>query len=142
MEAKGKKLVAPAEKKVVKKVETKRAENGKKQLAPQKLLLLVTIVNRQKADYYIDFIESFECNFELNVSAIGTAPKDVKSLLNLSDDSKTVIFAVIRQDKEKDVLYALDQKFAAIRGGKGIAFTVPMTSTIGVMLYRFLCNNK
>ena len=141
MEAKGKKLVAPAEK-VVKKIETKRAENGKKQLAPQKLLMLVTIVNRQKADYYTDLIESFECNFELNVSAIGTAPQDVKSLLHVTDDSKTVILAVIRQDKEKDALYALDQKFATIRGGKGIAFTVPMTSTIGVMLYRFLCNNK
>ncbi len=137
-----KKLTKPTAK-LAKKIEAKKAENSAKTpLAPQKLLLLVTIVSRNKADFYIDLIESFECNLELNVSAFGTAQADVKSLLNITDDSKTVILSVIRQDKESDVLYTLDNKFKTVRGGKGIAFTVPMTSTIGVALYRFLSNNK
>lgn len=138
--AKEKNLQRPAEK-IVRKIEAKKVENGKKPLAPKKLLLLVTIVNRQKADFYTDLIESFECNFELNVSALGTAREDMRSLLHITDENKTAILSVICQDKEKDVLYALNDKFNTVRGGGGIAFTIPMTSTIGVAVYRFLSNN-
>ena len=138
--AKEKKLQRPAEK-IVRKIEARKLESGKKPLAPKKLLLLVTIVNRQKADFYTDLIESFECNFELNVSALGTAREDMRSLLHITDENKTAILSVICQDKEKDVLYALNDKFNTVRGGGGIAFTIPMTSTIGVAVYRFLSNN-
>lgn len=138
--AKEKKLQRPAEK-IVRKIEARKLESGKKPLAPKKLLLLVTIVNRQKADFYTDLIESFECNFELNVSALGTAREDMKSLLHITEENKTAILSVICQDKEKDVLYALNDKFNTVRGGGGIAFTIPMTSTIGVAVYRFLSNN-
>ena len=34
----------------------------------------------------------------------------------------------------------LDEKFKTVKGGKGIAYTVPMTSTIGVAIYQFLAN--
>lgn len=138
--AKEKKLQRPAEK-IVRRIEARKLESGKKPLAPKKLLLLVTIVNRQKADFYTDLIESFECNFELNVSALGTAREDMKSLLHITDENKTAILSVICQDREKDVLYALNDKFNTVRGGGGIAFTIPMTSTIGVAVYRFLSNN-
>ena len=37
-------------------------------------------------------------------------------------------------------LEALSEKFQTIRGGKGIAYTVPMTGTIGVAIYQFLSN--
>ncbi len=139
--AEKRKLTKPSAK-IAKKIETKRAENAKTTVAPQKLLLLVTIVSRNKAEFYNDIIESFESNVSLGVSAFGTAQESVKSLLNITDDTKTVLLSVIRQDKEADLMYTLDNKFNTVRGGKGIAFTVPMTSTIGVALYRFLSNNK
>ena len=37
-------------------------------------------------------------------------------------------------------LSELDEKFRTVKGGKGIAYTVPMTSTIGVAIYQFLSN--
>lgn len=135
------KLTKPSAK-MAKKIETKRTENLKTTVAPKKLLLLVTIVSRNKAEYYTDIIESFESNISLGVSAFGTAQESVKSLLNITDDTKAVLLSVIRQDKEADLMYTLDNKFNTVRGGKGVAFTVPMTSTIGVALYRFLSNNK
>jgi glycerol-3-phosphate acyltransferase PlsY len=36
-------------------------------------------------------------------------------------------------------IYPVVWKF---KGGKGIAYTVPMTSTIGVAIYQFLSNKK
>ena len=109
-------------------------------IAPRKLKLLVTVVNREKADFYIDFIQSFEVNFQTSMPARGTANRDTLRVLGLADSDKTVIFSIIREDMCDKVLAELEQKFKTIKNGKGIAYTVPMTGTIGVAIYRFLSN--
>ena len=38
-------------------------------IAPRKLKLLVTVVNREKAEFYTDFIQSFEVNFQTSMVA-------------------------------------------------------------------------
>ena len=115
----------------------KRRAN-KPPVAPNKLVLLVTVVNRPKAEFYVDLLQQFEVNLQLDVSAFGTAPANMR--LVSADPEKQVIFTVIREDNVKAALATLEEKFATIRGGKGIAFTVPFTSTIGVSVYRFLTN--
>ena len=119
---------------------TKRStkKTAKRNLAPNKLVMLVTVVNRQKAEYYLDLLQDFNANLQLDISAFGTAPK----LLGLleGDIEKQVIFSVIRQDVAKKALETLEEKFKIIRNGKGIAFTVPLSSTIGVAIYQFLSN--
>lgn len=109
-------------------------------LAPRKLKLLVTVVNRQKAEFYMDFLQSFEVNFQTAMAASGTAGAERLRMLGLSESEKTVIFSVIREDMAALALDELDHKFRTIRGGKGIAYTIPMTGTIGVAIYRFLSN--
>lgn len=109
-----------------------------KQLAPNKLMLLVTVVPRRKAEFYVDLIASFECNMQLEVSSFGTS-----GVFGLSNDlEKQTIFSVIRQDRVADVMAVLNQKFSTIRGGKGVAFTVPLTSMVGVSSYQFLSNKQ
>ena len=119
---------------------TKRStkKTAKRNLAPNKLVMLVTVVNRQKAEYYLDLLQDFNANLQLDISAFGTAPK----LLGLleGDIEKQVIFSIIRQDVAKKALETLEEKFKTIRNGKGIAFTVPLSSTIGVAIYQFLSN--
>ena len=109
-------------------------------IAPRKLKLLVTVVNRQKAEFYMDFIQSFEVNFQTSLAARGTASQETLRLLGLGESDKTVILSVIREDMCAKALSALDQKFKTIKNGKGIAYTIPMTGTIGVAIYRFLSN--
>lgn len=108
--------------------------------APKKLMLLFTIVNRSKAEFYTDVLQKFEINMQMVVAANGTANTNVQSLLGLTDLSKSVIISVIRRDKCKLALAELSEKFNTVKGGKGIAYTVPMTSTIGVAIYQFLSN--
>ena len=108
----------------------------------KKLKLLVTVVNRNKTEFFIDFIGGFEANLQLSVLAQGTAKSETLHLLGLEDSDKSVIFSVIREDKAEEILHALEDKFHSLRGGKGIAFTTPLTSVIGVAIYRFLSNNK
>ena len=109
-------------------------------LAPRKLKLLVTVINREKAEFYMDFLQSFEVNFQTSMAARGTASKETLRLLGLGESDKTVIFSVIREDMADKALSALEQKFKTIKNGKGIAYTIPLTGTIGVAIYRFLSN--
>lgn len=109
--------------------------------APDKMQLLFTIVNRNKTEFYIDLLGNFEVNLQLILNGQGTAAEKTLDLLGLTSD-KSVIVSTIRRDRAKDALAALEEKFKTVKGGKGIAYTVPMTSTIGVAIYQFLSNKK
>ena len=63
-------------------------------------------------------------------------------MLGLEDSEKSVILSVIREGKAADAMQMLEDKFQTIKEGKGIAFTVPMSSVIGVAIYRFLSNHR
>ena len=108
--------------------------------APKKLQLLFTIVNRQKTEFFVDMLYNFEVNFQTVLSAHGTAQDHIMTLLGLTDSEKSVIISVIRQDRAAEALALLDEKFRTVKGGKGIAYTVPVSSTIGVAIYQFLSN--
>ena len=108
--------------------------------APKKLMLLFTIVNRNKAEFYVDVLQKFEINMQIILAANGTADTRIQSLFGLTNTEKSVIVSVIRRDKCQSAMSELEEKFRTVKGGKGIAYTVPMTSTIGVAIYQFLSN--
>ena len=108
----------------------------------RKLKILVTVVNRSKTEFYMDLLSDFEVNFQTAVLAQGTARSETLYMLGLEDSDKSVIFSVIREDKAPQALQTLEDKFNALKNGKGIAFTIPMSSVIGVAIYRFLSNHR
>ena len=106
-----------------------------------RLSLLFTVVNRKKTEFYTDYIQTnFEVNMQLTLAARGTASTEIRSMLGLTDSEKSVIISVIRDDKAPLALRGLEEKFNTIKNGKGIAYTVPVSSTIGVAIYQFLAN--
>ena len=109
--------------------------------AIKKLQLLVTVVDRQKGDFYLDVLSQFEVNFQMLVNGLGTANSELIDLLGLNIH-KAVILSVVREDKAKEILHCLEDKFVSVKNGRGIAFTVPLSSVIGVNLYRFMSNNR
>lgn len=121
------------------------SQNSKKntnKMTAEKLELLVTIVGRNKAEFYIDLIQSFAVNLQASVLSYGTADAKMLQLLGLSNTEKSVIFSIIQAKKIPEVCAVLDEKFKTIKGGKGVAFTLPLTSVIGTLIYRFLSNNR
>ena len=108
--------------------------------APKKLQLLFTVVNRNKTEFFIDVLHNFEVNLQMVLSARGTANDHIMTLLGLTDTDKSVIISVIRRDRSKEALTVLEEKFKTVKGAKGIAYTVPVSSTIGVAIYQFLSN--
>ena len=109
--------------------------------AIKKLKLLFTVVDRQKGEFYLDVISQFDVNCQLAISGLGTATSELVELLGL-EPHKAVILSVIREDMVDTVMNTLEDKFATIRNGKGISFAVPLSSVIGVNLYRFLSDRR
>ncbi len=109
--------------------------------AIKKLKLLFTVVDRQKGEFYLDVISQFHVNCQMAMGGLGTATSEVVELLGL-EPHKAVILSVVRDDMVEQIMNTLEDKFATIRNGKGIAFAVPLSSVIGVNMYRFLSDRR
>ena len=109
--------------------------------AIKKLKLLFTVVDRPKSEFYLDVLSELDLNCQIVTGGKGTATSDMVDLLGLNPQ-KAVIVSVIREDMTDQIMKVLEEKFRTIRNGKGIAFAVPLSSVIGVNIYRFLSNNR
>ena len=115
--------------------------NSINESAIKKLKLLFTVVDWQKSEFYLDVLSQFDVNFQMLLTGRGTAVSDVVELLGLNPH-KAVILSVIREDVTESVIHCLEDKFATVKNGAGIAFAIPLSGVIGVNLYRFLSNNR
>lgn len=115
--------------------------NSINESAIKKLKLLFTVVDRSKAEFYLDVISQFNVNCQMAMPGLGTAATDLVELLGLNLH-KAVVFSVVREDLVDEILNTLEDKFATIKNGKGIAFAVPLSSVIGVNMYQFLSDNR
>ena len=116
--------------------------SGRSRVTMNRLKILVTIVNRAKADFYMDHIQSFGVNMQMVVFGKGTAPREIATAMGLADSDRAVIFSIIGEDKLRSALDSIEEKFKTIVGGKGIAYTIPMSSIIGKSIFDFLSDNR
>lgn len=107
----------------------------------RKLTLLFTVVDRSKANFYLDMLETYEVNFQTVIYGRGTADSTMRSLLGAVESDKALLLSVIREDNAAPALAMLEEKFTRVKNGKGIAFTVPFDSIMGVHAYCFLSNS-
>ena len=109
--------------------------------AIKKLKLVFTVVDRSKAEFYLDVLSQFDVNFQMATPGKGTAQSELIDMLGLNLH-KAVLLSVVREDMVEPVMKCLENKFQTIKNGKGIAFAVPLSSVIGVSIYQFLSNNR
>lgn len=125
----------------VKKTAPAQKEQNSNTVTSNRLKLLITIVNRNKAEFYTDLIQSYAVNMQMVLMAEGTASAKMLGLLGLADNQKAVILSVIQESKTEKALLKIEEKFNTIKDGKGVAFTIPLTSVIGALIYGFLSDN-
>lgn len=115
----------------------------KKQVSSvRKLKILITIVDKSKMPLYLDLLEQYEVTVQMVLSGRGTADSQMLSVLGLVESDKSVIISWIREDKVKDALEMLNEKFNTVKNGKGVAYTIPIESIIGVTAYQLLSNDR
>lgn len=116
------------------------AKNGSS--APNRLVLLVTIVQKGKGTFFSDYLQqTFGANLQLAIVGNGTAEANLVEFLGLKD-KRSVIFSVVREDKVDMILAALEERFHSVNRDTGVAFTVPLSSVIGILSYVFLSNDQ
>ena len=118
------------------------ADLKSRNVSPHKLELLITVVPRKKAAFYMDLIQSFDANMQVAVPAQGTADSEIMRYLGLTDTDKTAIFSVVREEELDELTEVLAQKFRSIKNGEGVAAAIPFTSMIGTLLFGFLSNDR
>lgn len=122
----------------------KKHKNGKSASleAPKKLSILITVVDRSKADFYLDVLEGYEVNLQTVIYGRGTAPTEMLHYLGLSQQGKAVIISIVLEERVKEIMADYEEQYFKTKNGKGIAFTIPISSVIGVYLYQFLSNQS
>ena len=115
---------------------------AEKKLIPQKLKMMITIVNSGKGQLFLDYIESMGVNMQLCLDGEGTAPLNKSNIWGFEHKERDVIISFVPEDKTKNILKMLENKFELVKNGDGIAFTVPVSSIIGVAVYQFLIDNR
>ena len=111
-------------------------------IAPSKLEMLIVIVNASQLRYYSNIIQTADITMQISTLVSGTSDHAIMNYLGLNQSSRAAIFAVIREEKIKELLEFMDEQFSTVRDGGGIAVTVPLSSIIGTMAYGFLSNDK
>ena len=117
-------------------------KGGKQASGLRKLKLLITVIDRSKTLFYVDLLEQFEVNVQMVLYGRGTATSQLRDLLGLAESDKSAIISWIREDKVKEAMETLDEKFHKVKNGKGIAYTVSLDSIIGVSMYQLLSNDR
>ncbi len=120
----------------------KKEKHSGVNLAPNKLYLLITIVQKGKGTFFSDVIKTYESNLQISVVGRGTAHSDLIEFLGLKENRRSVVFSVIQEDKLTPCMEALEDKFHSIANDTGIAFAIPFSSMIGKLSYGFLSNDE
>ena len=97
---------------------------------PEEFLLLVVVVDRDKTRKTVDCMSDEGIFSTFTMLARGTASSDLLNLLGLGDTKKDVILSALRASSAESLLQKLVRERKLDEPGRGIAFTVPMTSVL------------
>ena len=111
-------------------------------LAPHKLVMLITVVQKGKGTFFADFIKSFDANLQIAVVGSGTADSNLVEFLGLKDKRRSIIFSIVREERVNEIMEALGERFHTVNNDTGISFAIPLSSVIGKLSYGFLSNDQ
>lgn len=104
----------------------------------KKLSMFITIVNRGQGNYVLKLFEQEGSNAQFVQLGEGTAQKEVRDILGIDDNGKEIIISLIPNIKIDDAKKQLEAFFKISKRNRGIGFSIPMTSLIGMKVYQFL----
>lgn len=109
-------------------------------IVQKKLSLFVTIVGKGQAQPVLRIFERGGSSAQFIQRGEGTARKEIYNILGIEEIDKDIVFSFISQDKIPDLKNELTAFFMANKKNRGIGFSIPLSSIIGVRVYQFLAN--
>lgn len=124
---------------------SKKVQTNKKQKTPfenranlRKLFLYIAIVNAGQGEAIINLMQYIGSSAQYVQRAVGTAPSNLLSILNIADNKKEVVISFLKDTLLDDAQRELNAFFSASKRNAGVGFAIPLTSIMGVRIYKFL----
>ncbi len=117
-----------------------RKSNSKPVFERKKLSLLVIICNHGVSDVFVEHLQTLEVNLKLTILGNGTVTDELKNILGLSESKKDIIFAVIKNERLDEAFEYIETRFKLSPKHRGVAFSIKITSLVGVSVYKILSN--
>ena len=106
----------------------------------KKIYMFITIVNRGQGNYVLKIFEQEGANAQFVQLGEGTAQKEVRDILGIEDNGKEIIISLIPNERIEEAKNELEAFFKVNKRNRGIGFSIPMTSLIGMKVYQFLAD--
>ena len=107
----------------------------------KKLSMFITIVNKGQGNYVLKLFESEGANAQFIQHGEGTARKEIRDILGIEDNSKEIVISLVKDEKIPEIKNELEAFFKISKRNRGIGFSIPMTSLIGMKVYQFLTDS-
>lgn len=98
---------------------------------PQKLLFLITIVNREDGELAVDFYRAQGIDYVMVAPCYGAAGLELLDFLGMTETEKEMVICVGNEDLVQRVLPLAEKKLQLDEAGKGVAFTIPVAGISG-----------
>ena len=95
------------------------------------LSLAVTIVDRGQAKKVLSIYKAMGISAWMNIFGRGTATSEILQYLGLGESERDVQFAIMPRSMTPALFAQLKERFSLDKPGRGIAFTVPLSSIAG-----------
>lgn len=106
------------------------------------LYFMMTIAERKRLPEFIALYQENGTEVSFVTLGYGTAEKDVLHYLGLGSTEKAVGFSLVTGETWREIKHALERKLQIDVPGKGIAFTVPLSSIGGKRELAFLTKGQ
>ena len=110
-------------------------------VAVKPMKMLITIVDHGRSELFLDYFVKNEVTLQLVLNGEGAHEKELANILGLDDVRKDVIISFVQAQRLPLILDFIKMRFALDKKERGIAFTIPLQSMIGVSVYKFLSNS-
>ena len=98
------------------------------------LSILFIIVNHSHEKKTLKLINKYKLGFKTIIYGKGTASSSLLEYFDLNDEEKTIILTILPKSLSKIILKDLKDKLKVEDLGKGIAFSIPLSSSTKYML--------
>ena len=108
----------------------------------EKMKLFVIIVPFGQAQTIEKYLFNLGVTAAFCSTGEGTGTREMYEVLGLSDSKKQAIFTIVKESIVPQLIEKLKHRFSVSKYSKGIAFSVDITSVVGVSIYKYLVNNR
>ncbi len=103
----------------------------------KKLLLYTIIVPRGQSDNIARLLKTNKSSAQFFQIGEGTASSRIREILDIDDTDKDIIYTIVSEEAAKEIKKELDVFFLVNKKNRGIAYTIPLTTLMGVKMYKF-----